>query len=358
MDNNTQQQTSLPEIQIMANKLQNSVVPEDLKNKALNQIARISLTLKYGGSLSQLDITSKYIDWITALPWEKRTDDELDINEVKRRMDETHFGLEKLKQKILEFLSIIKLQRQNLNTIHYHVQSPFFVGLAGTGKTTFAKTIAQALSRKFVRIPFGGLSSARDIRGQAKTSPESEPGAVIKAMVEAGTKNPVILLDEMDRVADNARAEIMGTLLELLDPGQNVHFTDYFVDYPFDLSEVLFVATGNNTTNVAAAVLDRLEVIQMPNYSDEEKIAIGKNYVFPNAIANVGLTQEHVTISEDLWPKLVRPLGFEPGVRSLERMIQNIVRKVAYKIVSGEGSEFHITPENVKQYTSLVITGR
>lgn len=344
-----------PEIHAMAAKLQQAQLPGELREKAQHQISRIALSLKYGGNLSQLDITSKYIEWITTLPWTARSEDQLDINEVKASLDASHFGLEGLKKKILEYLSIISLQKTAFSTQAYHIQSPMFVGLAGTGKTTFAKAIAVALKRKFVRIPFGGLSSARDLRGQSKTSPESEPGYVIKALREAGVRNPVILLDELDRAAPDARAEIMGVLLELLDPGQNMHFTDYFIDYPFNLGEVLFVATGNNTTNVAAAVLDRLEVIQMPSYTDEEKMAIGKNYVLPSMIKESGLKPDQLTIDETLWPKMVRPLGFEPGIRSLERMVQNIVRRVAFKIVSGEGTNFHITEENVKDYTNIIV---
>lgn len=345
-----------PEVQKLIQQLQEAQLPDDLREKARQQIERINLTLKYGGSLSQLDITSKYINWITGLPWYLKTEDNLDINAVKESLDASHFGLESLKKKILEYLSIIALQkRQGIDS--YHVQSPFFVGLAGTGKTTFAKAIAVALGRKFVRIPFGGLSSARDLRGQSKTSPESEPGYVIKAIQDAGVRNPVILLDELDRVSPDARAEIMGVLLELLDPGQNLHFTDYFLDYPFNLNEVLFVATGNNTTNVAAAVLDRLDVIQMPNYNDEEKIAIGKRYILPKLKKDAGIGEEQLQVDEDLWPLMVRPLGFEPGIRSLERMVNNIVRRVAYQIVSGKGERFTITKDNVQDYTNIIVGG-
>lgn len=340
----------------MHQRLQQAQIPADLKEKAMNQIHRINLTLKYGGNLMQLDITAKYIEWVTSLPWEARTQDILDINRVQQSLDASHFGLQKLKMRILEFLSIIALQQQNNQGASYRIQSPMFVGLAGTGKTTFAKSIAEALGRKFVRIPFGGLSSALDIRGQSKTSPETEPGYVIKAMREAQTRNPVILLDEMDRVSPQARDAVMGALLELLDPGQNVHFTDYFLDYPFNLSEVLFVATGNNTKDISTAVLDRLEIIEMPNYTDEEKIAIGKNYVLPKLMRETGLKEGQFTIDENLWPKLVRPLGFEPGVRSLERALSEIARKVAFKIVSGKGSSFFVNETNIRDYTSLVIT--
>jgi ATP-dependent Lon protease len=173
---------------------------------------------------------------------------------------------------------------------------------------------------------------------------------VIKALRRAKTKNPVILLDEVDRVTDEGRASIMGVLVELLDPEQNMAFRDHFIDYPFDLSQVMFVATCNNTTNIATAVLDRLEPIQMPSYSDEEKIAIGKDYVLPQALIESGLDQNMVTIDVNLWPKIVRPLGFDAGIRTLERNIKGICRKIARLVVEGKGSKFHLTEDNVKDF--------
>lgn len=348
MDN----QKSLSEIEKLKNSLQNSDLPANLYEKAFEQIERIDLGLKYGGSLSQLDITTKYIDWITHLPWNKKTDDILDINKAKEILDKNHYGLEKIKQRILEHLSVLIIQRQKVQTGTFHAPVLFFVGLAGTGKTTLAKSIAEALGKKFVRIPFGGLSNALDLRGQSKTSSEAEPGMVIKAIRRSGVKNPVILLDELDRITPESRAAIMGVLIELLDPGQNNNFTDYFIDYPFDLSQVLFIATANNTNNISTAVMDRLEVISMPSYTDEEKIAIAKDYVFPNYLKEVGLTEENIKIDDNLWPKITRPLGFDAGIRSLERTIEGIVRKVALKIVSGQGTSFVINENNVKEYLS------
>lgn len=345
-------QNGLSEVQKLVAKLQNAQLPADLQVKAQEQIERIVLALRYGGNLSQLDVTEKYIDWITSLPWNARTQDAMDINATKQMMDKNHYGLEKVKTRILEYLSILKLQKEKLKQTTFHARPLFFVGLAGTGKTTFAKSIAESLGRRLVRIPFGGLSAAQDLRGQAKTSPESQPGVIIRALRNVQVKNPVILLDELDRVTEEARAAIMGVLLELLDPGQNSHFTDYFIDYPFDLSEVLFVATANNTTNVATAVLDRLEVLQMPSYNDEEKMYIGKNYILPKYIASTGLTPEQLKIDENIWPLLVRPLGFEPGIRSLERLVEQIVRKVALKIVSGQGASFTVNEGNWREYTT------
>ncbi|MFN4212481.1 MAG: AAA family ATPase [Microgenomates group bacterium] len=345
-------QNSLPEIEKLRITLQNADLPANLHDKALQQIERINLTLKYGGNLSQLDIITKYIDWITNLPWNKKTEDVLDIQRAKEILDKNHYGLEKIKRRVLEYLSVLILQKQKLNLESFHAPNLFFVGLAGTGKTTFALSIAEALGRKFIRIPFGGLSSALDLRGQSKTAPEAEPGMIIRAIRRAGCKNPVILLDELDRVTPESRAAIMGVLIELLDPGQNSNFTDYFIDYPFDLSQVLFVATANNTNNISTAVLDRLEVIQMPSYSDEEKINIAKKYVLPRYLKEAGLTEENIKIDDSLWLKLTRPLGFDPGIRSLERTIEGVVRKVAYKIVKGEGNSFYINETNVKEFIS------
>ncbi|MBI2051234.1 AAA family ATPase [Candidatus Roizmanbacteria bacterium] len=341
---------SLSEVEKLRSKLQSARLPANLYERADQQIERINLTLKYGGSFAQFDIVEKYVDWITNLPWEAKTEDILDINRAKEILDKNHYGLEKIKNRILEYLSVLILQRQKLQSDTFHAPSLFFVGLVGTGKTTLAVSIAEALGKKFVRIPFGGLSSPLDLRGQSKTTPESEPGMVIRALRRAGSRNPVILLDELDRIDPESRAAIMGVLVELLDPGQNANFTDYFIDYPFDLSQVLFIATANNTNTIATAVMDRLEVIQMPSYTDEEKIVIGKNYVLPKYLKNSGLSNDNVKIDDKIWQRITRPLGYDAGMRSLERTIEGIVRKVALKMVKGEGSSFTITEENLKEF--------
>ncbi len=343
-------QPEISEIEKLKNKLNSVHLPSELTEKAAQQIERISLSLKYGGNLSQLDITEKYIDWITALPWETKTKDNLDIQNVKMILDKNHFALEKIKQRVFEYLSVLALQSNNLKSEVYHAPSLFFVGLVGTGKTTFAMSVAEALGRKFVRIPFGGLSSALDLRGQSKTSPEAEPGMLIRGLRKAGSRNPVILLDELDRISPEARASIMGLLIELLDPEQNAAFTDYFIDYPFDLSQILFIATANNTNDIPTAVLDRLELIQMPSYTDSEKITIAKDYVLPRYLKTAGLTPENLKFDEAVWTKITRPLGFDAGMRTLERTIESIVRKVAYKIVLGQGKTYVVNEGNLKEY--------
>jgi ATP-dependent Lon protease len=347
---NPNQTGGLSEIEKLKAKLQQAHLPGPLLEKAQQQIERITLSFKYGGNLSQLDITEKYIDWISALPWEAKTQDVMDINRAKQLLDKNHFGLDKIKTRVLEYLSVLLIQKQKLQTNVFHAPALFFVGLAGTGKTTFAVSLAESLGRRFARIPFGGLSSALDLRGQSKTSPEAEPGMIMRAMRRAGSKNPVILLDELDRITPESRASIMGVLIELLDPGQNANFTDYFLDYPFDLSEVLFVATANNTNNISTAVMDRLEVIQMPSYSDEEKIMIAKSYILPRLLRDSGLTAQNLAIDDAVWAKIARPLGFDAGIRTLERTVEGIVRKAAFKMVSGQGTQFMINDANIKDF--------
>ena len=225
-----------------------------------------------------------------------------------------------------------------------------FVGLVGTGKTTIASSIAKAMGRNFARIPFGGMGDPLDLRGQSRMHPEAEPGKIIKSLRITQSKNCVILLDEIDRVTDEGRSSIMGVLVELLDPEQNKDFVDHYIDFPTDLSEVLFIATANNTHHISTAVLDRLEPIHLPSYSDEEKITIGKKYMFPEVMQQSGISPESLKIEDEVWAHVVRPLGFDAGMRTLERTIQGIVKKVARMIVEGKGQSFTVTQENAREF--------
>jgi ATP-dependent Lon protease len=222
--------------------------------------------------------------------------------------------------------------------------------LVGTGKTTIAYSIAEALGRPIARIPFGGMGDPLDLRGQSRMHPEAEPGKVMKALRDTQSKNPVILLDEIDRVTDQGRSSIMGVLVELLDPRQNYAFVDHYIDFPFDLSETLFITTANNTTSIATAVMDRLEPISMPSYTDQEKIVIGQKYILPAAMKTSGLPGESLTIDDDVWANIVRPLGYDAGIRTLERNIDGVVRKVARILVEGKAQSVHITSQNVKEF--------
>lgn len=351
-------------------------LPPDLEARILSQIDEIQRLEQDITARVHIEQMVRYVDVILHLPWNQRTNDQLDLSRAKEVFEKHHYGLQPVKDRILEYLSVLKLnldrwqQESSLSVggdgkeiasdaklSHAFLarRAPILclVGLVGTGKTTLAKSIAEAMGRRFVRIPFGGLSDALDLRGQSRVRPDADVGMIMKGLRFAGVKNPVILLDEIDRVAEQTRADIMGVLVELLDPEQNAAFRDHYIDYPFDLSEVLFVATANNTAHIATAVLDRLEPIQMPSYTDEEKTTIARNYVLPNLMKESGLTPENLTIDEAIWPKLVRPLGYDAGIRSLERTMNSLCRKVARMIVEGKGNSFHITPENVKEFIQV-----
>lgn len=352
------------EINKLKQELADAKVPKDLETRVsgnLEEAMRLENDIAARVHIEQI---IRYTDWVIHLPWNERTEDRLDLTQAREVLNKHHYGLAPVKDRIMEYLAILKLNIERWKTetkeaseakLSHAIlarRAPILclVGLVGTGKTTLAKSIAEALGRRFVRIAFGGLSSALDLRGQSRVHPDAEVGLVLKSLRFAGTKNPVMLLDELDRVAEQARGDIMGVLVELLDPEQNVAFTDHYLDYPFDLSDVLFITTANNTTNIATAVLDRMEIIQMPSYSDEEKITIGRDYVLPQLMAESGLTKENLTIAEAVWPKLVRPLGYDPGIRSIERTLNSLCRKVARLMVEGQGKSFHITPENIKEY--------
>lgn len=333
------------------------MLPPEFKERVLLMVQRLSRLARYGEYSNEYEKVAYFIDWVVSLPWNKRSEDVLDLDYAKKVLDKNHYGLEQIKERILEYIAVLKLQSQkepNLPAGKAGRQSraPIlcFIGLVGIGKTTIASSIAQAMGRKFARIPFGGLADPLDLRGQSKFQPDAEPGLIVKALRRVGTKNPVILLDEIDRIVNEARGSIMGVLIELLDPEQNMAFRDHFIDYPFDLSEVLFIATANNTTNISVAVMDRLEAIQMPSYSDEEKIMIAKEYLLPKVLQEAGLNKDIIKIDNDVWSKIVRPLGYDAGVRTLERTIDGICRKIAKMIVEGKERNFHLTTENIKDF--------
>ncbi|MDO8487252.1 MAG: AAA family ATPase [Candidatus Curtissbacteria bacterium] len=352
------------DITLLENKLKSASLPPDLKAKALAQLERLVRLASAQGYSQEYDSISRYIDWIITLPWGKRSVDTLSIENARKIMDANHFGLEKVKERILEYIAVACLagrqaslaesRRASLKESNSSEKSkaPTFLllGLVGTGKTTLGYSIAQALGRQFGRIPMGGMGDALQLRGRSRAYPDAEPGQIMKVLRRVQTKNPVILLDEIDRVTDEAKADIMGVLVELLDPEQNASFLDHFVDYPFDLSEVLFIATANNTGGIATAVLDRLEVIEMPSYTDDQKIKIGKDYLLLKALSANGLSAGDIVFPENIWHLIVRPLGFDAGMRTLDRTISGICRKVAKLKVEGKATKITLTEENLKEY--------
>lgn len=354
-----QQATANDQIRRLGEQVEKAPLPDEVKLRLIERVQRLALLRASAGFLSstyilEYESTASYIHWVVEMPWEKRTNDILDLARAKLVLDKNHYGLTDIKDKILEYLASIILNIQKGKKSN-ELRAPILclVGLAGTGKTTLASSIAESLGRKFERIPFGGMGDARALRGQSRAFADAEPGYIVKKLIHAASKNSVILLDELDRVSQDARSDIMGVLVELLDPEQNKSFTDHYIDHPFDLSEVLFISTANNTTNIATAVLDRLEVVQMPSYNDAEKIVIAKEYLFKSVRDQTGLSEAQLTIADTVWPGIIRPLGFDSGIRSLKHTIEGVCRKVARLVVEGKAQTVAITDANLKEFLTL-----
>lgn len=345
--------TAVEQVNELIKNVKKADLPKDLKDKVLRRLDQLIALVESPTFLPEFDSMSRYLEWILVLPWERRTKDILDLEYAKKTLDKNHYGLEELKARVLEYISVMKLNQEK-SAGEEVMRAPIlcFVGLVGTGKTTVAASIAEAMGRKFARIPFGGMGDPLDLRGQSRMHSESEPGKIIKALRATQSKNCVVLLDEIDRVTEQGRSSIMGVLVELLDPKQNFQFVDHYIDYPVDLSEVLFIATANNTHNIATAVLDRLEPISMPSYTDKEKITIGRDYMLPRVMKETGIRENGLVIDDEVWAQIVRPLGFDAGMRTLERTIQQIARKVARMTIEGKTDSVKITTENLKQFVS------
>jgi ATP-dependent Lon protease len=343
--------TTKEAIKKLADKVSAVKIPDSLGLKMQEFFTQLEINSQNEETFWQnYQIISKYIEWVVAIPWFNETKDILDLRFAKEKLDEEHYGLETIKERILEYISVISLQKSRNPNESVHAPVLLFAGLVGTGKTTMAKSIAQVLGRELIRIPFGGLGDAHYLRGHSRTRPDAEPGQIIKGLVNCKSRNPVILLDEIDRVADDALNTIMGVLVEILDPEQNSHFVDHYLDYPVDLSQAIFCATCNNTSRIATAVMDRLEILQMPSYNDEEKTVIARDYLLPKALKSTGLTSSDLQISENMWPQIVRPLGFDAGVRTLQRNIEGMCRKVAKVILEGKITKVTIDESNVKTF--------
>lgn len=348
-----EEETLASEIKQILSKIDTSPLPVNLKEEVKEILLRLNRAMQHSFYQAEFEQTTKYIEWLLALPWNKRSSDNLDLKKAKEILDKNHYGLAVIKERILEYLAVLKLQsEQEKISVVKLSRSPVlcFIGLPGTGKTSLALSIAESLGRQFLRIPMGGMGSPLILRGQAKAYPEAEPGMIIKSLQRAGTKNPVILLDEIDSIAEGAESDIMGVLLELLDPEQNDAFTDYYIDHPFDLSEVLFVCSANKMGNITAAVTDRLEIIIMPRYTDEDKIHIARDYLLPRELVTIGLKPTIVTFSEDVWPHVIKPFGYDVDIRALQRTVNGILRKVAKKYIEGKIKQATITATNLPEF--------
>lgn len=384
-ENQTSQQQNfineeVEEILMLEKQLDIPGMPEDLKERVKTMVTRLRRVAKYGYFSREYEPVAKYVSWVTQIPWGKYSNDNLNLANAKTQLDKTHFGLEQVKERILEYIAMLNLQErreqkqtpasdlpvsqdepqgnttlQNMAKLEgssSHAPIICLVGVQGIGKTSIAKSISTALGRSFVRISLGGIAHVSELRGTARSEIDSEPGQVVKALIRTDVMNPLILMDEIDKVSDfeGVRADVMASLLEILDPEQNATFRDYYLDYPIDLSKVMFICTANNLGGISAALLDRLEIVRMSSYTDQEKEHIAKDYLLPKVIAATGVDPNAIIFSTDVWPLMIRPLGFDAGIRQLERNITTLVRKVAKKIVEGQGKQFQITPQNFREY--------
>lgn len=336
------------EIQALQEKVKTTELPDEMRHKIDKEIVALERSVELGSYDEKYEKVSRYIDWILKIPWQAETPDTMDIEQAKTIFNKHHYGMQEVKDRFLEYIAVLNLRNQQAPEEEFRAPILLLVGLVGTGKTTFAYSLAEALGRKLVRIPFGGMGSAKELRGSSRLLLGAEPGRVIRGICEAGVRNPVILLDEIDRNAEEANTDIMGVLVELLDPAQNHAFTDTYVDYPVNLSHAIFIATANNTNRIVTAVIDRMEKISMPSYSDEEKIVIAKQYILPKLLKDAGLKPDQFVIQENVWPSMVRPLGFDAGIRTLERTLQGAVRKAVRILVERKFPSVVITPDNAK----------
>lgn len=341
------------ELQTLNKKVNETAgIPESLQERILGMLQRLERMAKLGHYEAEFDVLSRYIETVVSIPWKAETEDKLDLLYLKQVLDQNHYGMEYVKDRILEYTSsVILLKQRGKNAI---ARSPILllVGLQGVGKTTLAMSMAEALGRKFVRIALGGIGSTLELRGRSKAFPEAEPGQIVKAMIKSGVRNPLILLDEIEKASgeQGLRLDIMAVLLEILDPNQNKDFRDHYVDYPVDLSEVLFICSANNTGTISTALMDRMELIKMPSYTDAEKIAIARDYLMPKIFENSGLNKDELLVDPALWPGIVRPFGYDSGIRSLGRTLESICRKVAKEIVEGKVKQVTLTADNLKYY--------
>ena len=336
------------EIQELKDKVTAATLPDDLRRKVAKDIIALERSVELGSYDEKYEKVSRYIEWVLKVPWAQEAPMQYDLERTKAVFEQHHFGMRDVKDRFLEYVSVMKLRSEEGAESDFRAPVLLLVGLVGTGKTTFAISLAEALNRPIARVPFGGMGSAKDLRGESRLLLEAEPGMIVKGICTAGVRNPIILLDEIDRVADEARRDIMGVLVELLDPAQNHAFVDNYVDYPMNLSHAIFIATANNTTGIATAVLDRLEKISMPSYTDEEKIVIARRYILPQLLKDTGVKPEQLIIEEALWSQMTRPLGYDAGIRTLQRTLQGMVRKAARIIVEKGYPQVVVTKQNAK----------
>jgi len=321
----------------------NSKMPKDVEKKCLSELKKLK---NMSPMSAEATVVRNYLDWMIDLPWHKKSKVEIDLKKALKVLDDDHFGLEKVKERIIEFLAVQKRMDK--------IKGPILclVGPPGVGKTSLGKSIARATNREFVRVSVGGMRDEAEIRGHRRTYIGSLPGKIIQMMKKAGTKNPLILLDEIDKIGNDYRGDPSSALLEALDPEQNSTFNDHYLEVDYDLSDVMFVTTAN-TLNILPPLLDRMEVIRLAGYTEDEKISIADKYLLPKQIRENGVKDKEMTLSDGIIKEIIRCYTKESGVRNLEREISKVARKVVKKIVSGEEKKVEVNLKNLSDYLGI-----
>ena len=326
------------EIEEFRDKIKKAKMPPDVEKEANAELDRMS---RMHPDAAEYTVSRTYLDWLCALPWAKGTEDHLDIKEARAILDADHYDLDKVKDRVLEYLAVRKLKSDMKGPILC------FLGPPGVGKTSLGKSIAKSLGRKFERIALGGIRDEAEIRGHRRTYIGSLPGRVIRAIRKVESNNPVIILDEIDKVGTDFRGDPSSALLEVLDPEQNNTFTDHYLDVPFDLSKVMFIATANLMDPIPPALKDRMEILEVPGYTDHDKLQIAKNYLVPKQTTEHGLTKDQLVITDKALQKLIKDYTREAGVRNLEREVASVCRKIAKKVAEGENGPHTVDEEDV-----------
>lgn len=327
------------EIKEYQNRLKKRNLPEEAKQKVMKELNRLK---KIPQGSAEGSVVRTYLDWIFDLPWDKKTNESIDLDRSERILEEDHYGLEKVKQRVLEYLAICKLKKGPKGPILC------LIGPPGVGKTSVAKSVARALNRKYVRMSLGGVRDEAEIRGHRRTYVGAMPGRIISALKRAGTKNPLILMDEIDKMSSDFKGDPASALLEVLDTEQNYYFKDHYLELPFDLSDVMFLTTANNYETIPGPLLDRMEVIYLTSYTEEEKVNIGMKYLLQKQLKEHGLKKSNIRIRESVIRDIVNYYTREAGVRSLERKLGKMCRKIAKKLISSGQKSVTVSLKNLE----------